>query len=122
LLLPYCDMVLCHGGSGTMLDALSHGLPLVLVPVAADQPENAQRCLELGVARVIEPDQHAGAELAQAIRDATRQVLSGASYRQAAQRLHREIEELPGLEQVVGLLERLAAERVPLLRADVGTP
>ncbi|MDQ3929271.1 MAG: glycosyltransferase [Chloroflexota bacterium] len=24
LLMPYCDLVLCHGGSGTMLDALDH--------------------------------------------------------------------------------------------------
>src|SRR5205085_5969457 len=80
LLLPYCDMVLCHGGSGTIMDALSFGLPMVIVPIAADQPENAQRCMEAGVARVIdvEPDQrqpqHPG--LPQAIRDATREVLA----------------------------------------------
>ncbi|MDQ5826400.1 MAG: glycosyltransferase [Chloroflexota bacterium] len=114
LLLPYCDMVLCHGGSGTMLDALSLGLPMVLIPIAADQPQNAQRCAELGVARVVEPDRHTGSELAHAILDATREVLVAAHYREAAQGLRKEIEELPGLDYAVTLLERLAAERKPL--------
>ncbi|HEX8228685.1 MAG TPA: glycosyltransferase [Chloroflexia bacterium] len=111
LLLPYCDLVLCHGGSGTMMDALSLGLPMVLIPIAADQPENAQRCAELGVARVVEPDRHTGSELAHAIRVATREVLAAAHYREAAQRLRKEIEELAGLEYAVTLLERLAVER-----------
>ncbi|WP_067564581.1 glycosyltransferase [Nocardia acidivorans] len=35
--LPRCDAVLCHGGAGTTLTALSHGLPLMLSPRGADQ-------------------------------------------------------------------------------------
>lgn len=97
-----------------MLDALSVGLPMVLTPIAADQPENARRCAELGVARVVEPDRHTGSELAHAIQGATREVLAAAHYREAAQLLRREIEELPGLDYAVTLLERLAAERKPL--------
>lgn len=111
LLLPYCDLALCHGGSGTIMDALSLGLPMVILPIAADQPENAQRCMEVGVARVIEQEGRTG--LPQAIGDATREVLEEPQYRQAAQRLRKEIEELPGLEYAVALLERLAAERAP---------
>ncbi|MDQ3929270.1 MAG: hypothetical protein M3328_09000 [Chloroflexota bacterium] len=98
-----------------MLDALSVGIPMVLIPIADDQPENAQRCKELGVARVVEPDQHTGPALSQAIRDTTQEVLVGAQYREAAQRLRKDIEDLPGLEHAVGLLERLATERKPLL-------
>jgi UDP:flavonoid glycosyltransferase YjiC (YdhE family) len=109
LLLPHCDLVLCHGGSGTMMDALGHGLPMVLIPIAADQPENAQRCEDLGVARVVQPD--LGAELPHAIRDATREVLQDPRYRQAAQRLREEIDDLPGLDYAVKLLEALAAAR-----------
>ncbi len=97
-----------------MLDALSLGLPMVLIPIAADQPENAQRCAELGVARIVEPDEYRGSELAHAIRDATREVLAAAHYREAAQGLCKEIEQLPGLDYAVTLLERLAAERKPL--------
>jgi len=45
--------VLTHGGSGTVMAALTHGLPMVIVPIMADQPENAERCAALGVAQVI---------------------------------------------------------------------
>jgi len=110
LLLPHCNLVITHGGSGTMMDTLSHGLPMVMIPVGADQPLNAQRCTELGVARVIEPD----GCTAVAIRHATREVLRDPHYRQNAQRIRKEIEDLPGLEYPVALLERLVAERTPL--------
>lgn len=106
LLLPYCDLVVSHGGSGTIMDALSVGLPMVIIPFAADQPENARLCSELGVARVIEPD----GRTATAIRDAAREVLQNPQYCQAAQRLCKEIEQLPELESTVALVEKLAAE------------
>ena len=38
LLFPRCDLVISHGGSNTMLAALSHGIPQVMVPITADQP------------------------------------------------------------------------------------
>jgi UDP:flavonoid glycosyltransferase YjiC (YdhE family) len=44
---------------------------MVLIPIAADQPDNARRRAELGVARVIVPDQRAP----EAIRAAAREVL-----------------------------------------------
>ena len=37
LLLPRCSAVVSHGGSGTLLAALAHGLPQVCLPQAADQ-------------------------------------------------------------------------------------
>ena len=55
LLLSRCDLVVNNGGSGTLVAALSHGLPVVLVPITADQPENAARCAALGLGRVIAP-------------------------------------------------------------------
>jgi UDP:flavonoid glycosyltransferase YjiC (YdhE family) len=41
--MPHADLVVCHGGSGTTLGALAAGVPLVMVPVFADQFENARR-------------------------------------------------------------------------------
>ena len=110
LLFPRCALVVSHGGSGTVLGALAAGLPLVLTPLAADQPENAERCAAAGAARVIEP-----ADLSPtAVREAVRAVLAGPAYTQAAARVQAEMAALPPLEHVVGLLERLAAERQPL--------
>src|SRR5205823_2473797 len=53
LLFPACDLVVTHGGYNTIMAALTHGLPLVLVPISADQPFQAQRCAEIGVGRVV---------------------------------------------------------------------
>ena len=54
-LLATCDVLAFHGGSGTMLAALSAGVPLVVMPVAADQPENADRCAAAGVGVTLGP-------------------------------------------------------------------
>ena len=48
LLLPHCDVVITHGGFNTTIAALSHGLPLVVIPIAADQFENAVRVERAG--------------------------------------------------------------------------
>jgi MGT family glycosyltransferase len=111
LLLPHCDLVVTHGGHNTALAALSHGLPLVVIPIAADQPENAKRIAELGVGRVVEPD----ARTPDAIRQAARTVLRERRYQQHANQLRHEMEGLPGPERGVDLLERLVAEHVPLV-------
>ena len=37
------DLVVCHGGSGTVFGAVAAGIPLVVVPVFADQFENGHR-------------------------------------------------------------------------------
>ena len=55
-LLPASDVVAYHGGSGTMLAALATGTPMVIVPLAADQPDNGDRCVAAGVARVVESE------------------------------------------------------------------
>ncbi len=113
LLFPRCDLVVTHGGTGTVMTALNHGLPLVIVPVFADQPDNARRCEQLGVAKVIAPDERTP----EAFRDAVRTILQDPSFRRNAEGLREEMRALPGLEQAVALLERLAAERQPLLAA-----
>ena len=113
LLFPRCDVVLTHGGSGTVMAALAHGLPLVIVPLAADHPENAARCANLGVGRVLEPQD----VTPETIRDAVRTVLGEQSYRCNARRLRGEMRALPGPERAVALLERLAATRQPMVAA-----
>ena len=113
LLFPHCDVVIIHGGSGTVLTALDHGLPMVIIPVSADQPDNARRCEQLGMANVIAPHDRTP----EAIRDAARTVVQTRDYRRNAERLREEMQLLPGPEQVVAWLEQLAAEQQPLAAA-----
>ncbi len=108
--MPHCDLVVCHGGSGSVGGALAHGLPMVLIPMGADQPLNAARCADLGVARVLDPV----ACTPEMVRDAVSTVLADPRYRQAAEQLRDEITALPGPAHVVSLLERLVAEKQPI--------
>jgi UDP:flavonoid glycosyltransferase YjiC (YdhE family) len=103
--LPDCDLVVSHGGSGSVLGALTHGLPMVLLPMGADQPPNAARCEALGVARVLDPLAARPWELHEAVLG----VLADRTYRDSAESLRDEIDALPGPAHAVSLLESLAA-------------
>ena len=118
-LLPYCDAVVTHGGYGTVSASLSAGLPLVFIPISADQPGNAERCAALGVGRIVGPDERTPA----AIRAATLAVLEDPSHRRAARAIAREAHSRPGLDAALDLLERLAIDREAVLRPTVaGSP
>jgi UDP:flavonoid glycosyltransferase YjiC (YdhE family) len=101
VVLPRCDAVVSHGGSGTVLGALAHGLPSVLLPMGADQPWNAARCEELGAAVVLDAMRATPAD----VRRAVSKVLEDPSYRAAAERVRDEIRALPGPEHAVRLLD-----------------
>src|SRR6185295_11393905 len=94
----------------TVIGALAHGLPMVLIPMGADQPHNAARCAALGVARVLD----AVEATPESVREAASVVLADPAYRRAAERMRDEIAALPGPAHAVRLLERLVAESRPL--------
>lgn len=104
-LLAGCDAVLCHGGTGTTLAALSAGLPLVLVPQGADQFDNARACQRAGAARVLAPSE----VTAEATRAAVRAVLPNDSpERRAARAVASEIAAMPSAADVADNLAELA--------------
>ena len=106
-ILPYVDVVVSHGGSGSVLGALAYGRPLVVLPIGADQPLNAERIVALGVGRAL----NAAESTPDEVRDAVASVLADASYREAAGRVADEIASLPSADVVVGLLEGLVRQR-----------
>jgi UDP:flavonoid glycosyltransferase YjiC (YdhE family) len=104
-LLPRCDAVVCHAGSGTTLAALTSGLPLVLVPQGADQFTNAAACERAGVARVLRPDALSSATA----RDAVIEILrAGSAEQNVARRVAAEIASMPSAAEVAHHLELLA--------------
>lgn len=69
LLLARASVLVHHGGVGTTARAFEAGIPQVVSPIGFDQPDNAQRAVGLGVARVVERASLSGPALAQAIRE-----------------------------------------------------
>jgi MGT family glycosyltransferase len=96
-----CDAVVCHGGSGTLVAALSLGVPVVVLPMGADQPDNADRCEELGVGASLDPVTADAAEIARAVAA----VLGDPGVRDAASRLADEAAAQPPLDRLPALLE-----------------
>jgi UDP:flavonoid glycosyltransferase YjiC (YdhE family) len=54
--LPYVDAVLSHGGAGTALGALAHGIPHIMTPIATDQHRIAHRIAGAGAGLVLSQD------------------------------------------------------------------
>jgi UDP:flavonoid glycosyltransferase YjiC (YdhE family) len=50
LVMEECDLVVCHGGNGTIYQALQHGKPIIGIPTVPDQLFNMRRveALEIG--------------------------------------------------------------------------
>lgn len=88
-------LVVCHGGSGTVLGALAAGVPLVVLPLFADQPRNARLVARAGAGIVVEGDRAAGAAAAissaDRIRAAVEQALAAPALRPAAARVAAEL-------------------------------
>jgi UDP:flavonoid glycosyltransferase YjiC (YdhE family) len=120
-LLPHVDLCISHSGYGTVMDALALGVPLVLLPLAADQPVIAQTCFLSGVAPdlpaeawrmgakglpIVRPDRLTPA----VVRGAALKALEDPRYRAAARAVQAQLAALPDLETAVDRLAALAAK------------
>ena len=110
-ILPHVDLVVSHGGSGSVLGALAHGRPMVVIPMGADQPLNAVRISALGLGRSLNAIEATPDD----VREAASSVLADATYRRSAGRLADEIAALSSPGVAVGLLEQLAREQRPMV-------
>jgi UDP:flavonoid glycosyltransferase YjiC (YdhE family) len=95
-----------HGGAGSTLAALAHGVPLLVTPRGApSQRRLATRCAERCAALVLDADETTPG----AIRAAVRALLEDANYRTQAENIRDSINAQPGAEALVPELETLAA-------------
>ena len=101
-LLPGCDAVVAHGGAGTVLTAVRHAVPMLLVPQLPDHTGHASRVLATGAGEVLTRDQADAATLL----DRTRWLVSDPAPRTAVQALSEQMRAAPAPAEIV---ERLAA-------------
>jgi N-glycosyltransferase len=117
-LLPRCAAVVTHGGYGTVVAALLHGVPLCCIPVTADNPVNAYAIEQAGAGIACTTAMIEGflfgiadpaALSADSVRDAVVALLDDPSYRHRAQELGATISGLPPLDVAVDRLVALAS-------------
>jgi UDP:flavonoid glycosyltransferase YjiC (YdhE family) len=98
------DLIVHHGGTGTVLAALEVGLPQLLLPQGADHFFNAQILTDAGAARALPND----AQQPGAIAEAVQALLGDSHERAAAARLKDEIAAMPSPTEAVSQLVELA--------------
>ena len=102
-LLPWCDAMVAHGGSGTVLGALAHGVPLLVIPQGADQWGNAVHVVDAGAGRRLLRDELTTT----AVHDAVMALLNDPSYRRTASDIGDEIAMMPAATDALVALEAL---------------
>ncbi len=95
-LLPHVDLVVHHGGTGTVIGSLAHGLPQVVMPQGADQFWNADHLAAEGACRVV----RAGAPRGSIAAAAAALTDEHAPEREAARRLRAVIAAMPSPDAV----------------------
>jgi UDP:flavonoid glycosyltransferase YjiC (YdhE family) len=103
--LGHAAAAVVHGGSGSTLGAIAAGVPLVVVPLFADQPQNARRVAEVGAGMAVEPNREDVDATIPPLRGAIEKVLSESSYRERAQALADELRAEPPVDEAVHLFE-----------------
>jgi UDP:flavonoid glycosyltransferase YjiC (YdhE family) len=85
------DLIVHHGGAGTMLSALAEGLPQLILPQGADHPFNAAAIERAGAGRAL-PNE---AQTPEALGEAVAALLAECPERLAAKRIAAEIAAMP---------------------------
>ena len=105
------ELVVCHGGSGTVNGALAAGLPFVVCPLFADQNRNADTIQRVGAGAVLRSQRAPAGGVATlehddapGIADAIIAVLNTSTYREVAQRIASTIAAAPPLSETVQTL------------------
>jgi UDP:flavonoid glycosyltransferase YjiC (YdhE family) len=107
LILPTCDAVIHHGGSGTELTAFAFGLPQLVLPQILDCFAVGDRVAACGSGVSI--DDAASQNSPAVIRDALADLLTSPGYAGSAGKVRDTMQRMPAPSDLVPSLERLAA-------------
>jgi UDP:flavonoid glycosyltransferase YjiC (YdhE family) len=114
-LFPRAAAIVHQGGIGTTAQALRSGRPMLVMPFAHDQPDNAERLSRLGVARTISRRRYSPARVAAELRH----LLDDPAYARRAAAIGEELRREDGVRAACDALEgilragRPAAAAVP---------
>jgi UDP:flavonoid glycosyltransferase YjiC (YdhE family) len=100
--LKSADLLVTHGGHGTVMAGLVSGTPMLCLPGVGDQPYNSQRVVALGLGETLSP-QATSEEMAAAIV----RILSDGAMRARAQAFATTFAAHPSLEAGLARLEAL---------------
>jgi len=95
------SLTITHGGMNTVLDSLTHGVPLVAIPITFEQPGTGARIRWTGTGEVLSLKTLTVPQL----RGAIERVLTEDTYAENAQQLQRAIQEAVGVRRAADIVE-----------------
>ncbi len=102
-LLARASLTVTHAGLNTVLDSLSHGVPLVAIPITYEQPAIAARLRWVGAGEVLSLNRLS----VPILRATIEQVLRDKSYASQATKLKASIQRAGGVKRAVQLIEQV---------------
>jgi rhamnosyltransferase subunit B len=110
-LLKHASVFVHHGGIGTMSQGFAAGVPQLIMAMAHDQPDNADRLERLGAGKGLSVRQFTPDRVACELK----QLLHGVANRQAALACAAKIRQAPSFEGLIEWLESRIHEDLPSL-------
>ena len=101
LVFPFARAIVHQGGIGTLSEGLLAGKPMLIMPYAHDQADNAWRANRLGVARVIARSQYRSGRVGHELR----RLLGDQARLEAAVNIARQVSRERGVESAADLIE-----------------
>lgn len=117
LVLSQARAVISSGHTTTVLGALTHGLPSLLIPNGSGTEDIAERCQKAGAAIVLSPH----AVTVETLKQSLEKLLNCFHLRHNAQKLQWAFAKINGSEKSADLLELLAIDRCLVLRQMDGS-
>lgn len=106
-----------HGGFGTMLNSMLHGVPAVIFPILGDTHLNAERVSQLGAGIALTSlssfgaaIRHGPSVIASELRSAVKRVLEDRTFALSASRIAESAEALDVVESVGEVLQTIAGQ------------
>ncbi len=94
---PNVKLFVTHGGQNGQLEALYHGVPMVVMPFAADQWNNGQRVMHKGYGEMVDPRDFTEDELYETVKN----VANNPWYRENIQRCSKIFKALPDPKETI---------------------
>ena len=114
---PHAVAIVCHGGYGSTLGALAHGVPLVVMPLfSSDQWANADAVARVGAGIALTRERARlamappGPDTLDELATAASRVLADRSYPSAAERVAAAVRALPDVDTSADVLLRHARQ------------
>ena len=112
LVMEACDAVVCHGGNGTIYQALLHGKPIIGIPTIPDQAYNMRRVEALGVGKSVTwKEFYSNPKI---LLDAINAILTNRSFAENARRMQTILKNYQPAKTAADIIERYMETKVGL--------